>query len=236
MEHTLAQQNKLLSAELAVVKSQVTTLTSILKDQITSAAATSATTVAVVPEVTPQTTHIGVVHVTNVTQVNTIVNIKPFDGDGRLYIPVALLKSAFTENPRLMEYCRMSDADRTNAAVAAPFILEALVDLVRRAHHDPMYRNVHLNQQRSDQVMVCIGDDQRWEVRGFIDVIRMLFDGVAGSIHKIITTDQERAQLPLDVQSAASWVPNMYEIEPDKFVREGKTPMAAHLANIGVAK
>src|SRR5262249_51767838 len=97
--------------------------------------------------------------------------------------------------------------------------------------------NIYLNPKRSDQVMVCVEDRertaaQRWEIRSLVDAIRLLFDGVAENIHKIIVTDQDRKQLPFEVQSAASWVPNLYEDEPERFVREGKAPMAAHLSNV----
>ena len=170
--------------------------------------------------------------VTNVMQVNaTIVTIKNFDSDDRICIPVSLVTAAFTENPRLVEYCRMTDVERTNADKAAPYVLEALIDLIRRAHKDPVYRNVHLNPHRSDQVMVCVGKDQRWEVRSLLDVTRNLFDGVANNLHRLILTDKERVQLPFNVQCAAAWVPNMYEDEPDRFVRDGRAPMAAHLQN-----
>ena len=171
------------------------------------------------------------VNVTNVMQLNAVVNIKSFDSEDRIYIPTSLVKAAFTENPRLMEYCQMSDSERADADKAAPYVLEALIDLVRRAHRDPLYRNVHMNPRRSDQVMVCIGEEQRWEVRGLIDAIRALFDGVADNLHKIIITDKERTQLPFDVQSAASWVPNLYEEEPERFITSGKAPMTAHLQN-----
>jgi len=233
MEHTLQRQNAVLEAKvdrLTALVEQLAVGGTALVPQPAAAAAATAPTVAAH---TVGTINTG--PVTNLTQVNvTQVNIKSFDGDDRIYIPVALVKAAFTENPRLMEYCRMTDDERTDADKAAPYVLEALVDLVRRAHKDPLYRNVHLNPRRADQVMVCVGDqtrDQRWEVRSLLDVIRNLFDGVADNLHRLIITDRERMQLPFDVQSAASWVPNLYEDEPDRFVRDGKAPMTAHLAN-----
>jgi hypothetical protein len=185
-----------------------------------------------------------------VTNIIADVTIVGFDREDRIHIPTALVKAAFTENPRLMEYCRMSDDERVDADKAAPYVLEALVDLVRRAHRDPVYRNIYLNPNRADQVMVCVEDGrlgaegrlgadarlrqpkgQCWEIRSFVEAVRLLFDGVADNIHKIIVTDQERTQLPLDVQGAASWVPNLYEDEPERFVTSGKAPMAAHLTN-----
>ena len=179
-----------------------------------------------------------------VTNIIADVTIVGFDREDRIHIPTALVKAAFTENPRLMEYCRMSDDERVDADKAAPYVLEALVDLVRRAHRDPVYRNIYLNPRRADQVMVCVEDGrlgadsrprqpkgQSWEIRSLVEAVRLLFDGVADNIHKIIVTDQERTQLPLDVQGAASWVPNLYEDEPERFVASGKAPMAAHLSN-----
>jgi len=212
MEHTIQRQVAEQKVMLEQQQAQIERLTALVESQAAAAQP-------------------HIVNVTNVMQVNTVVNIKSFDSEERIYIPVSLVKASFTENPRLMEYCRMTDEERTDADKAAPYVLEALVDLIRRAHRDPLYRNVHLNPRRADQVMVCIGEEQRWEVRGLIDVIRVLFDGVADNLHKIITTDQERTQLPFDVQSAASWVPNLYEDEPERFVTSGKAPMAAHLQN-----
>jgi len=227
MDHTLRQQVDRLEA-------QMTELSDLVRAQMLTPAAT----------VIQHQTNIGVL------QQNTVqVNVVSFDREDRIHIPVALVKAAFTENPRLMEYCRMSDNERVDAEKAAPYVLEALVDLVRRAHRDPVYRNVYLNPKRADQVMVCLDEKgradteplaaagsrdrplPRWEARSLVEATRLLFDGVADNLHKIVITDQERAQLPFDVQSAASWVPNLYEDEPERFVKDGRAPMAAHLAN-----
>jgi hypothetical protein len=184
-----------------------------------------------------------VMRVSNKTYIQNVnqMNVMSFDGKERFRIPVSLVKAAFTENPMLREYCSMTDEERTNADKAAPYVLEALVDLVRRAHQDPINRNIYLNPNRADQVMVCVDDDddpqkskvQNWEVRPLIIAIRTLFNGIAEIIHRIIVTDRDRAELPLDVQSAASWVPSLYRYEPERFVRDGKAPISAHLANVG---
>ena len=175
-----------------------------------------------------------------VTTTTFQLNVTSFDRGGRIHIPPALVKAAFTENPRLVEYCRLTDAERTDANRAAPYVLEALVDLVRRAHQDPLSRNIYLNPNRADQVMVCVeeegrpeqGDPRaRWVVRPLVDAIRLLFDGVAEEIHRMIIVERERAQLPLAVQSAVAWVPSLYNDEPERFVREGRAPIAAHLSN-----
>jgi len=235
MEHTLQRQNAALAAKVDTLQAQMEEMTGIMRQLVITPAAA--------PAAAPLASTIGSVNtgtVVNLTN-NIQVNIVGFDREDRIHIPASLVKAAFTENPRLMEYCRMTDAERTDADKAAPFVLEALLDLVRRAHRDPVYRNVYLNPKRADQVIVCLDDEervrlqrstpQRWEVRPLIEAIRLLFDGVADNLHKIVITDQDRAQLPFDVQSAASWVPNLYEDEPDRFVKDGRAPMAAHLAN-----
>jgi hypothetical protein len=215
VDHTLKVQMERLQV-------QVTELTGLVRAQLV-----------VPPTVIQLQTNIGVMQQNNVQ-----VNIIGFDSEDRINIPVALVKAAFTENPRLVEYCRMSDNERVDADKAAPYVLEVLVDLVRRAHRDPVYRNVYLNPRRADQVIVCLADEpqkrqvsQRWEVRSLVEAIRLLFDGVADNLHKIVIADCSRTQLPFDVQSAASWVPNLYEDEPDRFVKDGRAPMSAHLAN-----
>src|SRR5262249_16608654 len=154
---------------------------------------------------TPAATMVGTLNTGPVTRIdvrttnNIQLNIIGFDREDRIHIPVGLVKAAFTENPRLVEYCRMNDEERTDADKAAPYVLEGLVDLVRRAHKDPVYRNIYLNPKRADQVMVCLDDEernrqvrstpQRWEVRSLIEAIRLLFDGVADNLHKIVVTD-----------------------------------------------
>ncbi len=168
---------------------------------------------------------------TNLTQIN--INVRSFDNADRISIPVSLVKTAFTQNARLVEYCSMSDKDKSDATKAAPYVLEALVDLIRRAHKDPLYQNVHLNPNRADQAMVYVGEDRAWEVRQIRDVIRTLFDGVSDRLQKIIVTNVDRVQLPIEIQNAASLVPSLYESSPDEYVRDGQKTMAAHFANNG---
>ena len=210
MEHTLHRK-------MQVLQDQVGRLTELVEKQLTL----EPQLVAVMNQIDARTTNIQ-------------VNIIGFDREDRIRIPTSLVKAAFTENPRLVEYCRMADDERIDLERAAPYVLEALIDLVRRAHQDPVYRNIYLNPNRADQVIVCLDEQitpQRWEVRSLVEAIRLLFDGVANNLHRIILTNQERTQLPFDVQNAASWVPNLYEGGPERFIQEGKVPMAGHLAN-----
>jgi hypothetical protein len=167
--------------------------------------------------------------VVNAPVMNNIVNIHPWSSEEKLVIPASMLKAAFTENKRLIEYCHLTDEEKTDPEKAAPYVLEALVDLTKRAHADPAARNVYLNPRRADQVMVF--DETSWQVRPLVEAIRSIFDSVADNIHRIIVRDDERKSLPLSVQSSAAWIPNMYEDEPDTYVSKARPHMSAHLQN-----
>ena len=89
--------------------------------------------------------------------------------------------------------------------------------------------HVYLNPHRADQVLVY---DETWNVLSLADGIRTLFDSVAGKIQKIIVTDKERAQLPMDVQATASWIPTLYKGDQDGCVQRARPQMSAHLTNV----
>ena len=229
MEYTLQRQLATQSGKVDALQAQVAELTTLLKSQLTVARPDPAPPMSktVTNVVGPATVNTGPVthNGNNITQ----INIQSWKGEDRIFIPASLLKATFTENARLAEYCRMNDEDKTNAEKAAPYVLEALVDLVRRAHSsDPAARNIYLSPNRADQVMVY---DETWKVLTLVNAIRDLFDSVAGKISHLILTDMERRKLPLDVQSAASWVPSLYEEAPEKYVERARAPLSAHLAN-----
>jgi hypothetical protein len=236
MEHTLQKQITALAAQNTAQSDQIAKLTSLVEQMvltnttITSPAPQTTTTNSIlVNTINAPITNNTVQHI----QVNYLPGLRSFDSEDRLIIPAALVKAAFTENPRLAAYCKMSDEEKTNAEAAAPYVLEALMELVKRAHKDPLSRNVYLNPKRADQALVFVDSDEvkTWEVRPLLEAIRRIFDTIAGGIHRVIVTDAERAQLPFDVQSSASWIPNLYDDEPDKYVKEAKQPMSAHLTN-----
>ena len=141
-----------------------------------------------------------------------------------------MLEASFMESKRLREFCKFSDADQTTPEIAAPYVLEALVDITKRAHKDPSARNVYLNTRRADQVMVY--NEASWEVLPLIDAIRSLFDSVAGNIRRIIKCNDERVVLSPPVQATAPWIPAMYDDEHEKYADIAKQTMSAHLQNI----
>jgi hypothetical protein len=235
MERTLQRQlaeqrlaTTQLQAQVAAQSAQMAELAALLKAQLILSPQGGAhlPTAVTMQNKGPATINTGPVTNNTITQ----INIRSWSGEDRILIPAAMLRTAFTENARLVEYCRLSDEERVDAERAAPYVLEALVDLVKRAHADPLARNVYLSPKRADQVMVF--DEATWRVLTLVEAIRSLFDGVAENIHRIIVSERDRAQLPLDVQAAAAWVPNLYEDEPDKYVTKAKPQISAHLVNM----
>jgi hypothetical protein len=245
MDHTLqrqlAQMQKLAerasaqSAQLATQSAQIAELTALLKGQLVlSGASPSSTTVnGPVQTLDQSMTQIAqLTQVENLTQVAlTQINIHPWDGDDRISVPVSLIAAAFTENPRLAEFCCMDDNAKSDPETASPYITEALVDLTRRAHADPATRNIYLNPKRADQVMVCLRSGD-WEVRALNNASQGLFDGVAESIHRVMISQRERMQLPMSIQASACYVPMLYREDPERYVRSAKGALSAHLANM----
>jgi hypothetical protein len=250
MEYTLASQNKTLAADMADMKTQMAELAALMKTQLLalppgsaaeSKSEAQATAVAPAAKPVPAAASAAPVpaiaqQIAHATQVNNVTNINIqawHNPEDRIVIPVAMLRAAFTENRRLAEYCGMSDEDKTDPKGATPYVLEALMELVKRAHADPAARNVYLNPKRADQVLVY--DEETWKVVALTDAIRDIFDSVAGRISKIILSSSQRDELPQEVQASASWIPVLYEEKPEEYVEKARKPMAAHLANTAPA-
>ena len=169
-------------------------------------------------------------NIVNSTINQVTINIRPFTRSNAVTIPVSMLRTAFTENPRLAEYCSMSDEEKTDAEKAVPYVLEALIDLTRRAHADPESRNIYLNPHRADQVMVY--DAETWRVLTLVDAIGTIFDSISGGIRKIMRNQRDMTSLPISIQGSASWIPTLYEFEPDTYVEKARPKMSAHLTNL----
>jgi hypothetical protein len=177
---------------------------------------------------------VGVVNtgvVTNVTHHTTQnITITPWDGERRIAVDVRDIAAAFASNAQLREYTGYSDYDLADHKIASPYVTELLMDLVRRGHASPESRNVYLNPRRADQVLVHLRSG-RWEVLPLADATRLLFDGLAAGIHRVVVSDEERRQLPLEAQNALAIAGMLYEEKPDEYVRLAKAPLAAHLMN-----
>ena len=105
------------------------------------------------------------------------------------------------------------------------------MDLVKRGHSDPAARNVYLNPRRADQALVHMKSG-KWEVLPLTEATRLIFDGVAQTIHRVTLSYEERKQLPLEAQNTLSLAGLLYEDEPEKYVKRAKDPMSAHLTNL----
>jgi hypothetical protein len=239
MEHTVQRQLAQRDEKMARMEENMEKLTALLEKQTALAAATSSTAVAL-PAANSQTVAapavastvnnvIGTLNTGPILNINTQINIRSWEGNDRLVIPTAMLVAAFTQNPKLMNYCQLPDAEKVDAELAAPYVVEALVDLLRRAHSDPAGRNVYLSPKRADQVMVF--DEKSWKTLTLVEAIRVLCDTIANRIRRACTTDSERKLLPLGVQAAAAWVPTLYDGSSEDYIELVKPQITAHLAN-----
>ncbi len=228
MEHTLRQRLEAQTQELSEMRAQVTELASLLKGQLAVAPAGAAPG-GTVQVAGPATIHNAPVtqQMTNITQT---INIMPWDGDRRIAVSVAQMAAALVENARLREYACWPEHELTDPEKAPPYVAELFMDLVKRGHATPESRNVYLNPKRADQALVHLRTG-RWEVLSLQEATRLMFEGIAGSIHGVIMRDEERLQLPLEAQNALALAEAMYWDEPDEYARRAKAPMSAHLTN-----
>jgi hypothetical protein len=251
MDHTLQRQQAeqaALRAEMAAMRVQNERLTNMLEkivdgggNQITDKAAAAAarpaaqlvraTAVVNNPVVTNNVDARQVVN-HNVQNVQQVIQITaPWDSDRRLNIGIKDMVAAFAENAKLREFAKLSDHEMADHEIGGPFVIELFMDLVRRAHADPMVRNVYLNPRRMDQVLVY-RDAGGWEVFPLPDSIRILMDGVSEKIRPVILTPGLCGQLPLEAQNALAMAGMLYEETPDVYARKVRGLMSAHLANM----
>jgi hypothetical protein len=221
LDYTLQRQN----TELLARVDKLTDIVEKMSGQLALAAPAAAT-----QQIAQPIQHAGQVNNGAVTN-NTVVNINAWDGERRIGVDIAHILAAFADNAKLREYSRLGDHELTDPEIAPPYVTELLMDLTKRAHADPAARNIYLNPRRTDQALVHKKSGS-WEVLPLAEATRLLFDGVAETVHRAVMTDIERRQLPLEAQNALSMAGMLYEDEPDEYAKRAKAPMMAHLANI----
>lgn len=236
MEHTIQRQ-------LAEQSEQIAELTALLKGQLASGPTNASSTAggAVETRRPPETrikgrnntaqVNTGTINNTTVQVTNIVMKPPvPWDGERRISVTTAQMMAALEENARLRDYVSWPTHELTDPDKAPPYVAELFMDLTKRAHADPTARNVYLNPRRTDQALVHMATG-KWEVLPLAEATRLMFDGVAQSIHKTILSNEERQQLPPEAQNALSLAEMMYQDEPDEYAKKAKAPMAAHLTN-----
>jgi hypothetical protein len=176
--------------------------------------------------------------VTEVTTTKTIneveefeVKITSWDDQNPIQLTTEQMQHAFSFNPILREYASLrTPTDMIDPKKAPPYVLEVMMELIRRGHAEPESRNVRLNPVRADQVRVKTGET--WEVRELVAAARFLLEAVSRAMKKATLSDEERQKLELDVQEAVVWAWQLYEESPSAYARAAQKPLAAHLVNM----
>jgi hypothetical protein len=158
-------------------------------------------------------------------------------------ITVEMLRETFLGNPRLRDYALGDLTDMISAEQAAPYVLEALQELVIRSHEaDPASRNVYLNPSRADQVLVY--DAQHWRARTLVEAIQTLFDGAARGVERTMQNQANVTALTLPrlpqypkLNTAAQFLPQLYWQKHEDHIQNARPEMSAYLADLrGVIK
>jgi hypothetical protein len=233
IEYTLQRQLAAQTVKVDALQTQMTELTTMLQRQLLLTSGPMDTSINVAGTNTGRATNAGAGQINQANQINQI-NIMPqvpWDGESRIAVTLAQIVAAFEENVRFQEYASHGDRELTDREIALPYVVEILMDLVKRGHADPSARNVYLNPKRADQVLVH-KKSGRWEVMPLAEATRQLFDGVVETIRAVARSHAEMQVLPLEAQNALAIAGMMYEEEPEEYVKRAKSSMAAHLANL----
>jgi len=162
---------------------------------------------------------------------NTYYTINNWDGKERLVVSFDLLKAAFRENELLREYCSLPEVNRSDPTFVNTYVLEALMAVIRQAHRSPGCQNIRLNPDRADQVQVLMREGgERWEILTLVEAVRLLFRDAAGHIERLACTAAALQELTPAERTATYTMPTEYRRHPEKYEREGKGRLAAHLA------
>lgn len=142
-----------------------------------------------------------------------------------------MLTAAFRENEQLQRYCSFTNEEKTDSSAVKKYVVEAVMEVLRRVHENPATRNIKLNPKRADQALVLAGGDE-WQVKTLEAATRETFDDVTKGMRKVTGSPAASLKLPFDVQSSAPFIPMLYEEDPDAHAREARKEMTAHLANM----
>ena len=241
-EHTLQrqlaeqrQETKELRDQVAAQTAQVAELTALLKQQLAVAPPHLAAPAAPVTQrasaiQNAQTVQNVGIQNNHITQVQVTL---PWDGGELLRLAPARLEALLGEEG-FRRYASWPGEEQTDTERASPYVLEALLGVIKASHEDPAQRNVCLNPRRADQCLV-LTREERWLVLSLDDTTRALFDGAAKVIRLETLTESEVQQLPMEARNALGMVRTMYYCDPDEYVAKGKAPLAAHLENLARA-
>jgi hypothetical protein len=157
-----------------------------------------------------------------------------WDTKDRLVVSIDLLRAAFREDEMLRDYCESPEKNRLDPEYIARYVLEALMAVIRQAHRSPECHNIRANPSRADQVQVLVREGgERWEILTLAEAVRLLFRDAAGRMAHLAGTAEARQELTPVEQIASLLMPHEYHRSPDKYEREGKGRVAAHLASLG---
>ena len=166
----------------------------------------------------------------NTIQQNNIVNIHPWDGARCINIGFDMIADVFAQNEKLHEYMLMGEYEMADPVKASPYVTELLMELIKRAHADPVGRNIYLNPNRTDQALI-LRKDSCWEVITLLEATKKLLDDVVSWTKLTVMSHEMFKTLPMAARSALACAGMHYEYEPEKYVKRIKGPMVAHLTN-----
>jgi hypothetical protein len=158
-----------------------------------------------------------------------------WDSKERLVVSLDLLRTAFRENELLREYCTLPEKNRLEPVFINTYVLEALMAVIRQAHRSPGCQNIRADPGRADQVQVLARKGgERWEILTLVEAVRLLFRDAAGHMEHLASSGDAQRELTQAERTASFLMPQAYRQHPEKYEREGKNRLAAHLATLRI--
>lgn len=99
-----------------------------------------------------------------------------------------------------------------------------LVEILKVVHAEPLERNVYVNPNRADQVLVYV--PERWEVRPLLDAIQITLGRVANELAEVAPLADD------ETQSLAKSAGESFSAKPEAVARSSRAAMTMHLENV----
>lgn len=164
---------------------------------------------------------------TNNNTTNHITYILPWSAPNVLIVTIQMVRAVMDESRDLQEYKRFTPAVQNDQKVAMPYMIRLFADLLKKAHTEPLGRNIYPNPARTDQVRTF---NHHWD--NYLqsdDSIRIMFDDIETNVNR--TVDSYGTGLSADILQAVKTMMDLYSKGRNNLLRCARPVIMAHLKN-----
>lgn len=108
-----------------------------------------------------------------------------------------------------------------------PYVQEALVEIIKKAHSLPINMNVYLMNKNKARTL-----ETKWVEKATNEVVKTLLDSAAERLSDLASNDKERSKVPTEFEMAMSKIPGCYREKDDVILKKSTTQLVQHLMNM----